>query len=386
MAFRDLDGDGYDDSTGESRQEYESRARREANDADAEGRAASAWANGDYGDAPAAGDPSAAPGMSYDDQQRANRDSAQGAVGASGDRGAYVSPNQDSDAGLGVASPYETDQALEGTFLLGDLGGSNARMAAYRRNRQEAEKQGWIDQAQGFVPSADDLWVQYEEEGSVDGPQRSELADARADTGAVSAQMDALRALQNVYERGGMTDADRARQQLARMHTGQAVRGQRDADLNALEARGMGGSGAALAARLGGQQYGAQALAQQDAQMLVEAQRRALDAMSQAGSLGSQARGQSFNESATRRTAADDFNRYQTDYQREREQRNTAYRNRTRESRAESRQGAYENRRDLAAMRTGQYAPTRDPNDVADDSNERTGGFLGGLLSTIAGS
>jgi hypothetical protein len=161
-----------------------------------------------------------------------------------------------------------------------------------------------------------------------------------------------------------MTDADRARQTLARMQSGQASRASRDADLAALEARGMGGSGAALASRLGAQQGAAQSLAQQDALMMIEAQARGDRAAQSAGGLGSQMRGQSFSEDYQRRSAADDFNRYQT----------------------ESRQQAFGNRTDIAQLRTGQVPGTRDPSEVSDESNERTGGFLGGILSTLAGS
>lgn len=225
-----------------------------------------------------------------------------------------------------------------------------ARSAEGRSN----ESYAFTDLAR-WLPSRDDLTVDYEQSEYVDGPARSELGEARADRGSIEAQMDALRAMQDVYQSGGMTEADRARQTLARMQTGQATRAARDADLNALEARGMGGSGAALASRLSAQQAGAQGLAAQDAQMLIAAQQRALQAMQSAGALGSQARGQSFDESATRRGAIDAFNQWQTNRRQGWVEGNTDRRNQTRESRAGAAQQEFSNRAAVAAGQQGAF-------------------------------
>jgi hypothetical protein len=376
MAWIDDDGDGFHDETGESRTEYNRRAGADADEAaEAEDRYMGrdgAPEGGWYGedDAPLS-----------EEEYLAERERQAGSIRDSRAGGASGSdPRYRSDAEYGISND-DADSALEGTFLLGDIGGSNTRQAARRQRRQDLERQGYIDVAEDYAPSADDLWVQYEEEGNIAGPERSELAGARADEGSIAAQRDALSELQAIYEGEGLTSADRARQQLLREQTGMATRAQREADQAMLAQRGMGSSGQSVASLLGGQQSGAQALSQADAQIQIDAQRRALQAMQAAGGLASDIRGQSFQEEGTRRGAADDFARYQTDYQRAREGRNTEWRNRTRESRASSRQQAFGNRKDIAALRTNQYGQGRDPSEVARESNEATGGLIQGIAN-----
>lgn len=389
MAWIDEDGDGFHDETGESRSEYDRRAARRAEEEYADdvryGRRRGDGSS-ESTEEPEGGWYHEQPEEMTEEEAAAAREDRRSSYRDSrgGDQYAGEDPSAMEDYELGIDSSYDTDEALEGTFLLGDLGGSNARMAEYRRRRQDAERQGWIDQAAGYLPSADDLWVQYEEEGFIGGPEDSALAGARSSEESRAAQSMALAQLQDVAQ-GGLTEADRAMMALGRQQVGQQMRAARDADMQALQARGMGGSGAALASMLSAQQGGAMGAATADAQMQIAAQQRALAAMQQSGDLGTQMRGQSFNEEATRGSAIDDFNRWQTDYQRDRERMNTDRRNQTHESRAGSRQQAYENRERMAALRTGQYSNTRDPSEVSDAANERTGGLLGGLFSAIAG-
>jgi hypothetical protein len=383
MPWIDSNGDGFHDGTGESRIEYERRAGRDADEERARDRMYSGAdgppPGGWYGEEDS-GSPSSIDEANRraDENERAARDSDGGYGGYDDD------PRTMTNTRLRVEEGNAHDEGSEGTFLYGDASGANARQARRRAAREAAEKQAWIDRAEEFAPSADDLWVQYEEEGNIAGPDSSELAGAYADEGAISIQRDALRQLQDVAD-DGLTEADRSRSAIAREAIGRDVRAQREADQQMLAQRGMSGSGQAVAALMGGQQAGASALSQADAQMQIEAQRRALQAMQAQGDLSGQMRGQSFGEETTRRGAADDFARYQTDYQRGREERNTGHRNRTRESRAQSRQQAYGNRERLAAMRTGQYGPTKDPSDVASESNDRMGGFYGGILSAALG-
>lgn len=381
MPWIDADGDGFHDGTGESRIEYERRAGSEADEerqrqdyySGRNGAPEGGWYGEEDSGSPRSIDEA---NRRADENARARRDAGNG-VGYGGE-----DPTHMEDRELGLDRVSGADRDLEGTFLVGDIGGSNARMAAHRKARENAERQAWISEAEDYLPSADDLWVEYEEEGDVAGPEASELAGARADEGAISIQRDALRQLQDVAD-DGLTEADRSRMAIARESIGRDVRAGREADQQMLAQRGMSGSGQAVAALMGGQQGGASALSQADSQMQIEAQRRALQAMQAQGSLSGQMRGQSFDEEATRRGAADDFARYQTDYQRARNERNTGHRNRTRESRAQSRQQAYGNRKDIAALRTGQYGGTKDPSDVASESNDRTGGLIGGILSSL---
>ncbi|UJR84274.1 hypothetical protein [Sandaracinus amylolyticus] len=371
--FQDDDGDGFDDLTGATPGEY-ARAQSQATPS---GPSGGAGGNAYYDEWASQQRPTYDP--NDPDYERQRRDADSGRMGGlrSGN------PNQASDSQLGVSGLSDFDESSAGTFLWGDISGATARAADYRRRREQAERQGWWGQAETYAPSADDLWVQYEEETLPDLPQRSEAGRAAGNDAYIT---DALRAMQNVYQSGGMTDADRAAAQLQRQQTGMATRAMRDADLAALEARGMGGSGAALASRLAAQQANAMGLSTADAQQRIAAQQRALQAMQGVGALGSQYYGQSYAQDAGRRDAIDNFNRWRTETQMGVNQRNTDRRNMTRQSRAQSRQQAYDNRERLAAGRTGQYPGTRDPSQVSDESNSRTGGFLGGLISTLAGS
>jgi hypothetical protein len=390
MAWIDRDGDGFHDETGESRVEYDRRAARRSEEERQREEyyrnpGEDSYQRSGWSDDPAGGGPGSAESsegseygpdgrhVSEHEEARRQRDSSSGDA-----TGGYSDVRSRSDEELGVPWRSDGDAALEGSFLLGDLGGSNARMAGYRQARQEAERQAYIDEAEGYLPSADDLYVQYEEEGLVDayGDPPQHVA---ADAGAVSSQQSALDALEDIYQSGGMTAADRARQRLAYEQAGMAARGQREADAAALSARGMGGGGASVASMLSSQGSAAQSRSAADAQMLIDAQRRELQAMQAAGGLATQRRGQSFDEGAYNADRIDRFNREETDYRRRREGANTDRRNQTRESRRDSRQQAFANRLGITDRRVNYSNSARDPSEVAREGNEATGN----LLSTI---
>jgi hypothetical protein len=234
------------------------------------------------------------------------------------------------------------------------LDGSSARAAeAQARAEEQRNRDIWGGLAD-WAPSADDLAVEYEQEGDVAGPGRSELGDARADQTSLRAQHAALRQMQD-WSRGDLTAADLAQRDAMQRGQAQMARGQREALMQQAQARGMGGSGMALLSAQQADESATARSADYDAQLQAMAQQRALQALQGAGSLSSQMRGQSFGEDSTRRSAIDDFNRWQTDYQRGREQRNTGWRNQTRDSRSGARQQAYENRERAAAGMTNQY-------------------------------
>lgn len=377
MAWIDEDGDGFHDETGESRTEYNRRAGTEADEAEErddyymgrDGAPDGGW----YEEGPTVDEYHAG----AERRESARRDSRDGGDYAGED------PTRMTDRELGIGSSNGFDEGSEGTLVWGDLSGANQRMANYRRERERAERAAAIEQTEAFLPSADDLWVQYEEEGEVEGPGESALGQATADEGSISAQRDALSELQAIYEGEGLTSADRARQQLLREQTGMATRAQREADQAMLAQRGMGSSGQSVAALLGGQQSGAQALSQADAQIQIDAQRRALQAMQAAGGLAGDIRGQSFDEDSTRRSARDDYAMATWNARRDRERFNTEMRNKTRESRAGSRQQAFQNRTGMLDRRINYSPNSRDPSEVAGESNERSAGLIQGFLDSF---
>lgn len=357
----DLNGDGYDDETGEPVSPYE-RAWEEA------GRPDDTTPEGAnyYGDLDQ---------EEYAQQRARARDRGQrwGEQTASG------------SSSSGRASDF--DEGSADIPIWGWLSGAQSRRDAARAE-SEADRAaaGW-DELGNWMPTPDELAVDYEQSAYVGPDGELVSGDAAADPRSIEAQMDALRAMQEVYEGGGLTHADRARMALGRQEVGRDVRAQREADQSALAARGMAGSGQGVASMLAGQQYGAEALSGADAQMQMSAQQRALQAMQSAGSLGTQARGQSFDEDAHRRGSIDEWNRMNTEYRRDWTEGNTDRRNQSRESRSDARQTAYENRERQQAGRTNQWQSAaggrRADQQRQDEANAAGAGAIGTLISEI---
>jgi hypothetical protein len=125
-----------------------------------------------------------------------------------------------------------------------------------------------------------------------------------------NAQLAALAKLEEIGNSGGLTAQDRSRLAKIESDTNAADRGKREAILQNARARGMGGSSQELLASLQGAQ--ASTDMQNSANLNVEAmaEQRALDALSQAGQLGGQIRGQDFGEGAQRADASDAIARF----------------------------------------------------------------------------
>lgn len=145
----------------------------------------------------------------------------------------------------------------------------------------------------------------------------SEAAQAEADKEGLSMQRDALREIANVYQQGGLTDADRARMELAREDAGQFERAQRDAAVENLRQRGRGGAGLELQAALSAAEGGADRLHRDNLEMEMQAEQRALEAMRDA-----MTGGQGLSEDIYRRdyetgTAQDVVNQYNIEGQRD---------------------------------------------------------------------
>ena len=124
------------------------------------------------------------------------------------------------------------------------------------------------------------------------------------------AQMQALSGLQDVYSNGGLTAQDRAR--LAQISEQEATqqRGAREAILQNARQRGVAGSGLEMLSQMQNQQAAAGRQNARDLGVEAMAQQRALDAMMQAGQLGGQMRGQSFNEQAQKAQAQNAINQF----------------------------------------------------------------------------
>lgn len=128
-----------------------------------------------------------------------------------------------------------------------------------------------------------------------------------------SSQLNALRSLENEYQTGGMTDADKAAMRLAQDAVS-ARAGSDYSDINQMLARRgqqMGGMGAAaLYSQAGGN--AAHALGQMGGQNQIAARDRALRALEAAAGLAGDVRGQDYRVSSDRARAQDAINAFNT--------------------------------------------------------------------------
>lgn len=121
------------------------------------------------------------------------------------------------------------------------------------------------------------------------------------------AQLAALEQMQGLSKEGlSLTDkADLARVQ---NQAAAANKGRQDAILADLAARGMGGSGQELAARMASSQNAYNTQADQGLQVAAQARQRALDAMSQSGTLGGNLRSADYQQEAKNADIINQFN------------------------------------------------------------------------------
>lgn len=347
--FVDEDGDGLHDRTGQTETDFSFASDRER-DAAAENVAAQRGRDA-YSEYESSGQRTA----DLDAGRTPMRNDGRGlASGSGGGGGGGAGGGGSGTENYDNLDQWQRDSA--GTLLWGGISGANAAVDAARA--QDAENRNratWNDLA-NYAPTANDLAVDYGQEGYINGPKTVHMAGATGDTAAMEAERRALQGFEDVYRNGGMTAGDRARMQQGEAEMGRAMRSQREADMSSLRARGMGGSGAAIASTLGAQQAGTDMLAGREQQMQIAAQDRAMQALAGAGNMSGRMRASGWEEDTTRRGALDDFNRWNTDYERGREGRNQAWRAQTGESRSNARQQAYENRERQAAGATNQYS------------------------------
>jgi hypothetical protein len=269
----------------------------------------------------------------------------------------------------------DSDLTWADTWLGGLTGSAARRDAAYNQYQQRQAINAWRELGES-APTAEDLTPQYGTEGTEDeygdmlgGPSQLQ------GFGASSDQTQALEALRRMYTDGGYTDESRNLASAMQAQNAQQVGGMNRAALSQMEARGMGGSGAALAAQMGGSQSLANANAQSDAAIHQAAQMRALQALQGYGQMSTTMQGQEF----ARRQALDAYNQQNMDWRRGRESRNTGTQNAQQDAAASARQQAWSNQASTVSGLTGQYQASQD-NRRAD--GERTDAATDRLLNT----
>jgi len=123
-------------------------------------------------------------------------------------------------------------------------------------------------------------------------------------------QMASLGALNELVDGGGFNASDRA--VLSRISSGAASgdKGRRDAILQGMQQRGMGGSGMELLAQLDSSQAATDRVAQEGLDVAGMAQDRSMQAMREGGQLAGAIRGQDFGENAQRAEAFDAISKF----------------------------------------------------------------------------
>lgn len=231
-------------------------------------------------------------------------------------------------AGAGFASGGGVPGALVGGVLGGLLGGDDQDPNAYMKEVLRQAEGIPLPILKEYYPEMYKVVAQFnpELETAVNlGP--SEMQGIATDPAQRQAQINALSRLQEIGAQGGLTAQDRARQAQIQMDINSNLKGNQDAIMQNLAARGMGGGMTEMVNR----QLGAQAAANRQAQLGMEtkaqAEARALDALMRAGGMAGQMQAQDFSQAAQKAQAADIVNRFNAQNQQGVLQRNVGNKN-----------------------------------------------------------
>jgi hypothetical protein len=273
--------------------------------------------------------------------------------------------------GGGPTPPAQWQTDTANLPVLGWLGGGSDAQARYEAEMAaERDRQVWRDLG-ASAPSVDALTPETFLEGSVD-----EYGNLIGDPsqlegfGPSSDQRASLEALRRLSE-GGLTEADRNMSRALRDQQAMQMGANSRAAQQQMQARGMGGSGAELAMRMGTADSMAGANSMADAQLQQSAQMRAMQALQswQGGANTVQ------SQELARRNALDAFNQANTGWRRGREERNTAWSNRGAENRTRAQQQAFENRTTTASGLT-RWSPNGNREGELNREAEKSQGIL----------
>ncbi len=278
-------------------------------------------------------------------------------------------------------APSDTDQAL--SYVPFDLFGARSRIEEATARTEAERNRGYWEHLNAAAPSVDDLFRGYDEEGYVDGmgsewDAANDTDEARRGRGAMDDAMSAL----DGWAEGGLTDTDRAMMEENARGESMNARADREAALSAMEARGMGGSGGALAASLSAGEGAATRASAANTGMMAAAQQRQYNATRDAASLGGAMR----DADARERSGREAYNTGETEYGRGLEGRNTATRNRAEDRRGDMTQQVYANREAAVSGVTNQYAGDAAGRRAAGDERDETDDAIGGIIQGFLAS
>lgn len=166
----------------------------------------------------------------------------------------------------------------------------------------------------------------------------SAMESVSTDPRLQAAQMTALQGLQD-RSQSGYDATDRAAMAEAQMAAARQEQGQRGAIMQNMQSRGMGGSGAELAAQLANQQGSANRMSATAGNIASEGRQRALQAMMQSGQMAGQMQGADFNRQAQIAQARDQISQFNTNNNNKVQAQNNAMINQARMANQQGRQG-----------------------------------------------
>lgn len=214
--------------------------------------------------------------------------------------------------------PWVVPVAIAGAAVIG--GAISAISSASDRN---AAQQAALDamneiQSVGAPPNlAQQIFLKHFQSAGVLTPQLQQAVQQQASSlSAYSGNQQALQAQQNALstlaQQGqvGFSPQDRAAFNQVNNQVAQNQQAKIQQIMDSMRARGMGGSGAELAASLNAADQGQQMAAQQGDQLAGLSSQRALEAMVASGQLGGQMESQRFAEASQKAAAQDAINRF----------------------------------------------------------------------------
>lgn len=165
------------------------------------------------------------------------------------------------------------------------------------------------------------------EEATAKMQEASALEGVRIPEELLNAQRNALTKITAIADAGGLTAIDKAR--LLDIQDEQAARskGEQEAIIQNAQQRGVSGGGLEMQSRLISQQQAANRSARAGTDVAADAQRRALEAITQSGTMAGAQRTQAFNEAAKVAEAKDMISNFNTSLQNKTNAANIAERN-----------------------------------------------------------
>jgi hypothetical protein len=153
------------------------------------------------------------------------------------------------------------------------------------------------------------LYTPEIEEDLNESVPESEVANIEEDPALRDAQLQALTAMQQ-RGRVGLSAEDRAALNQVRQQVQTDSQAKQQQILQEMQARGQGGGGAELAARLSASQAGADRASTASDTIMAQAQERALQALNSSGTMASNMRNQDFGIAEAQAQAVDERNRF----------------------------------------------------------------------------